>query len=416
MGLSEEYYIKLCIRKIEESFSFLNSDGSSQRNLTVLSIRIKEKTGVSISLSTLKRIWKGEFKQIPQKATLDALIAILEYKDWQDFKERNHKKSNKIPSLKFLISIALLLLVGSTLYYIFYRLNDTKTKEPIINGLVQFSAKKTVFKGIPTTVFFKYDISKIEADSFYFVQSWNNNLKEPVEPESNTHSTIYYESGYHRARLIANNTQIAMTPIHIISDGWEPHVYYSNSDLMPINFQDEVFIEDGCLHLDESLLKKKQVDFSKYFYSRIVNSQPFNVHTDNFEIRTKIKLDSLLNSTCPWFELILVNEKHIFMVTVYQKGCEKHTYYKLGEIERFGNSSDLSGLGLDLFEWQEIGISVKNRNAAILINNKTVYKETFKEDFGKLTALIFAFERTGAIDFVRLYNNDGNMVFSDDFD
>jgi len=185
---------------------------------------------------------------------------------------------------------------------------------------------------------------------------------------------------------------------------------------MPINFQNEVFIKEGSLHIDESLLKKKQVDFSKYFFSRIINSQPFNVHTDNFKIEAKMKLDNLLNSTCPWFSLILVNEKQTFMVTVYQKGCEKHAYYKLGEIERFGNSSDLSELGLNLFEWQDIGISVENRNATILINNKTVYKETFKEDFGKLTALIFAFERTGSIDFVRLYNVDGNIIFSDDFD
>jgi hypothetical protein len=415
MAFSDKYYIKHCLRQIEKKFSFETENGSTQRNLILLSQRIEEKTGVKISLSTLKRIWKSEFKQIPQIATLNALAAMLEYNDWQDFKLANKKAVKRFPVFKLIIVFGVSIsIIG--LFLLFRNPGNKEMNKPKINNPIHFTAEKTVYKGVPTTVVFNYDISGVEAENFYFNQSWNGYHKVKIDKESKVYTNIYYESGYHRARILADDSKVAMLPIHILSDGWEPHIYYSYKDKVPIDFKGEDYINKGVLNINESLLRKKHVDFSKGFFLRVSNSQQFDVHTDNFQFETRIKLDSLQNSICPWFNLILVNEKHIFMLTMHKKGCEEHAYYKLGEVERGGKTSDLSALGCNLFEWQNIGIKVKDKHATILINGKPEFEETFNEDFGKLTALIYVFESIGSIDFVRLYNENKNIVFADDFE
>jgi hypothetical protein len=265
-------------------------------------------------------------------------------------------------------------------------------------------------------VIFKYDVSNVEADSFFIQQTWNPNHRMAIDPKGNAFSNIYYESGYHRARLFANDSMIAMHPIHILSNGWEPHVYYSEKDLVPIEFRNESFITEGQLHLSKSLLEKRQVDGSKHFFSRITNSQEFNVSSDNFSIVTRMKVDSVLNNLCPWMNLLIVTEKHIFNVALQNKGCERYASYKLGEIVRNGEDNDLSALGCNVYDWQEIEINVRNKNAEIYINEEVAFQEVFREDFGKIVGLLYIFEGTGSLDYVTLTGADGQTVFEDNFE
>lgn len=89
MTFDEQAYIALCRKQIEHKFAFGNGTGYTQRDLEFLAQHIEEKTGITLSLSTMKRLWKGNFKQSPQIATLNALAAVLDYKDWQEFKLQN---------------------------------------------------------------------------------------------------------------------------------------------------------------------------------------------------------------------------------------------------------------------------------------------------------------------------------------
>jgi transcriptional regulator with XRE-family HTH domain len=418
MAKSELYYIRLCRKQIEIKYSFGNGHGYTQRDLQILSQRIEEKTGIIISLSTLKRFWKNDFKQSPQLATLNALAALLEYNDWQDFKQSNRKKSGILRPRIIGIAIGLLVIIASLATMLLSRSKTevVKARSPKVHGPVYFSAEKTVTTGIPNTVIFSYDVSNVEADSFFIQQSWNDDHKVRIDPNGNTFSSIYYESGYHRAWLIANDSAIGMQPVHILSDGWEPHIYYDGRDLVPINFKNASFITDGQLHLSASLLAERQVDTSRYYFSRISNSQQFNVSSDNFTLTSRIKVDSVMNSLCPWMTMIMVTEKHIFSVSFQKKGCENYASYKLGEITRNGDDNDLSALGRDVFDWQELTIAVSNKNASILINGEPAFQEIYKEDYGDIVGLIYLFEGRGSIDYVRLNNEKGDVVFTDDFE
>src|SRR5215467_2511206 len=87
MNHSEREYITLCKQLIEKKFQLQNVEGSlRQRDLEYLADNIEERSGIKLSLSTLKRLWKKDYDQTPHPSTLQALVSVLGYKDWQEFK------------------------------------------------------------------------------------------------------------------------------------------------------------------------------------------------------------------------------------------------------------------------------------------------------------------------------------------
>jgi len=418
MARTDRQLLDICTSQIEKKFAFGNGEGYTQRDLEVLSRHIEGKTGVLISVSTLKRLWKKNHKQSPQLATLNALVAVLDYADWQAFKEANQNTSYPPRVLVRWLAAAMIVMgIAALIVSLSSESGDGAgdRHNPVkITGPVSFEASKTVTSGIPNTVIFKYDVTNVVADTIFIQQSWNKNHRMGIDRRGHAATSIYYESGFHRARLMANDSVIAMRPIHILSDGWEPHLYYSNAD-PPIDLKGEDFINHGMLHVDREALERRSMDFARGFFSRVSLSQVFNVHSDNFRFATRFKVDSLFGDVCPWVNLLIVTEVNVFSVGLREKGCEKFVSYDLGEITRDGSDNDLSALGCHVYDWQELEIRSDNRHAAIYLNGKLTYEETYKKDFGKIVGFIYIFEGTGSIDYARLRGESGEIVFQDEF-
>jgi len=114
-------------------------------------------------------------------------------------------------------------------------------------------------------------------------------------------------------------------------------------------------------------------------------------------------------------QLTVVTERHIFWVNMQQRGCERYASYKIGEIIREGATTDLSALGVNGYAWQELGITVAERQAEITLNGRTLYRETFHDDFGDIMGLLYIFTGTGSLDQVTLTGPGGDAVFEEDF-
>ena len=90
--------INRCKKIIEHQLGWSNDFVLTKREYDILIEKIFEKTGVLLSLSTIRRIWSDDFKNIPHKITLDALAAFTGYIDWQHFVETQSKnKETKSP-------------------------------------------------------------------------------------------------------------------------------------------------------------------------------------------------------------------------------------------------------------------------------------------------------------------------------
>lgn len=426
MNHPEREYILLCKRLIEEKFHFENGNGSlRQRDLEYLADNIEETSGIKLSLSTLKRLWKKDHEQMPHPSTLDAMVSILGYKTWQDFKLKERepstipvlttqKKKKRVFNPWTILAIGLAIIVLSWL--IGFRTGREDKAKPIIRGPVSFTGNKTVSQGVPNTVIFNYDLRNVEADSFFFQQSWNNMEKVKIDPKGNSYSNIYYYPGFHRAKLIANDSIIKRFRVHITTAGWLPMIRYSTMDNMPVYLKNTHPVSNGALHSTRDDLIASNVNPDKEFLLSYYNTREFeNTSSDNFSLDTRISIDSNNTAACPGFQLVIVCEEHIFFISIVGKGCERNIELKIGEEYRNGINSDLSGFGRDLRKWQRLQVQVINKKATLYLDEQPIYTVSFKNDFGKIVGLSYNFIGTGAVDYVRLKNAE-KLVYADEFD
>ena len=84
--VSDHALVAICMAEVCRRAGFGDPASLIQRDLQFLSDSIESKTGVLISLSTIKRLLNGQFTRLPQIATLDALARFLDFSDWQHFK------------------------------------------------------------------------------------------------------------------------------------------------------------------------------------------------------------------------------------------------------------------------------------------------------------------------------------------
>jgi len=426
MNHSESEYIALCKRLIEEKFQLQNVEGTlRQRDLEYLADSIEENSGIKLSLSTLKRLWKKDYDQTPHPSTLQALVSVLGYKDWQDFKLRQestsatHLTEQRKKHILFFRPWLLLPVMVSALaliWLIAFRPGKVGKTKPVIKGVVTFTGNKTVSHGVPSTIIFNYDVTNVEADSFFFQQAWNDLEKVRIDPRGHYYSNIYYYPGFHKAKLIANDSIIKRFRVHITTDGWLPLVRRTFTDNFPVYIKTNP-VSDGTLHISHKDLASADVNIDKDFLLTYFNVRDFEAtSSDNFSLDTRIKCDSTNATPCPAFQLTVICEEHIFFVTLTGKGCERNISIKMGEVYEDGTSSDLSALGRNLYNWQNLRIQVAQKRATIYLDGRLAHTITFQKDFGKVVGLVYNFEGTGAVDYVKLKNGENKLVLDDEFD
>lgn len=118
-----EIMINKCILEIEKKTNFGESKSWTNRDFENLSLLIEKETKVNVSVSTLKRIWKGEYDSIPQKATLNALANFIGFENWLSYTSQN--TANKITGASkkritnaVLFSIFAVILILYTIFFI----------------------------------------------------------------------------------------------------------------------------------------------------------------------------------------------------------------------------------------------------------------------------------------------------------
>lgn len=423
MEISEEYYHLLCKQRIEEKFQLGNGDQNiRQRDFEYLIDLIEEQSGIRLSISTLKRFWKEEGAQNPHPSTLDGLVSVLGYKDWLEFKIQNagqngteHKRVTS-PILKKPVMIAsvsgILILVTALLLISFSRHDESYFPD---SDQVLFTANKTVSLGVPSTVIFNYDVSTIEADSFFIQQDWNPNHRDRIKQDGNHFSSIYYMPGYHKTKLIANESILKIIPVHIQTDGWMSAAMY-NYDERPVYIRKDED-NDGILSADPDDILNSSMDIERFSLLSFVNIREYGgLSGHDFEFETRLRYKSFLNDPCPAIMTTIHTEVHIYYIPLTLKGCESNIELKLGEVYKSGKENDLSMFGTDVYQWQNIRLKVIDKNAEVYLNGSKVYEQQFEDDFGSIVGLDYRFSGLGEIDYTVLKDPDGKKVYEDTFE
>lgn len=365
---------------------------------------IERESGVLLSLSTIKRLLSND-GQTPQPATLNALVSILNYNSWQDFKIDNsqtiNSRNNRNVPVALIISLSLVVALGG--WFLTSGFGTTpETFKVKVNGPVTFEADQTVLKGVPNTTIFQYDLKNVAADSFFIQQSWNDLGKTPVDQNGKFYSSIYYYPGFHRAKLIANDSIIRRKFVHITTDGWFPVTRYKWEDLVP-TYLDKQFGPDQLIQVTQSDLEVKGVDTKRSSLLTYFNVKDFEgLESNNFNLKTRVRLDDNLNAVCPFIQVMVMAEQHVFTLPIVAKGCEGNIGLKIGEVRLSGRNNDLSAFGCNVFEWQNLQLNVENKHATIMLNGETIRTMDYQEDLGKIVGMGITFSGLGSIEFAHI--------------
>ena len=434
-GTSEQDLVKACLTEILKRNGYDDVSKLAQRDYEHISNAIEAKTTTLISVSTLKRLLHGEFARIPQTATLNAISTYLGYKSWQDFKLSLRPKVvtrvvNEVPvrapiadepkkitpfnRIKQITAISLgALSVIIAVLFIRYAPGNS----PGNYDKATFSAEKTTSNEIPNTVIFHYNIDDVKADSFFIQQSWDVNRRVRIYKNKYTLTDIYYEPGYHLAKLIANDSIIKTVDVSIPSDGWfifaiEPKPR-SNPEYIKPTLS---LVNNGVMALNENDLVANQIDKSKekkYVYTLF--PADLHVKSDNYSFKTRVKMHEVRNNFCPTLMVEVWTQRYFNFFQSTTKGCASEAMAEFGENFMSGKNNDLSALGYDLTEWVDVEWIVKDRHVTLSFNGKVVLETSYKQDVGYLTGIAFISNGLPEIDFVELKGLDGSVVYANDF-
>jgi hypothetical protein len=427
----EHALVNICMAELCKKAGFADSKNMVQRDLVYLSERIESQTGVLISLSTIKRLLNGQFSRVPQIATLDAIAVTAGYQNWQDFKltksqvyVRNGNglaentpvqtgNSNTVFGARAYVWTAFFILATIAFWVIM-----TTGKSSLGNtGKARFSAKKVTGNDIPNTVVFSYNIDSVQADSFFIQQSWDKNRRIRVYKHNYTLTDIYYEPGYHTAKLIANDKIIKTVDVSIPTNRWFFYAKEGIAKGQPKYILPANGFKHGLLRLTTDDLLKNRIDIQKeniflnvYFPSGIENS------SDNFVLKFRIKVDVLKNDPCPYFATEVFCQHYFMFFTSTLKGCASDLFGQFGENVLNGKTSDLSALGSDVKNWQNVEFKVQNRNVSISINNKKIFSSGYHNSCGLITGLGFISNGLCEVDSLNLKTISGKDIYPAGFE
>ena len=428
MNNQQNVLIDECRKLIENQLAWGSSEQWKQRDFEQLSDLICEKTGTRLSLSTLKRIWSCTFTNTPQLATLNALAQYAGMLSWHDFriysKQYNHQDTEpenpikKRNHRKLFIGFSTLLFLLIPVLFIFTK-NIMEKRETIPN-LVKLKPEvafeyKMLADGIPNTVVFSFDLKSVKADSFFFQQTWDYKTRVSIPAKSYNFTSIYYYPGYHTAKLFAGKTQIAEQRVHIKTNGWEGLIYSGSTEVMPTYFKDT--IADGLLYLPlKNLPKTVLSDRQKDYFIRYYNIRNFDgLSGDNFKLTSKIKNDIEHGGlTCQNVTFYLYCESGMIIIPFSMPGCVGNLNLVAGDNFLPGQNNDLSALGINLSNWQNITISSNQKTIRIKTSSKQI-SVPYQKQIGLIKGLMIEFKGTGMVDYLVLEGSTGIKKYTWNF-
>jgi hypothetical protein len=240
-----------------------------------------------------------------------------------------------------------------------------------------------------------------------------------IDKDSHTLTDIYYEPGYHVAKLIANDQVIKTMDVSIPTDKW---FFYAKDKSAGTNSIGYIFpvdsgIKNGSLQLTEEDIVKSGLNMQgENRYIQVYFPTKFEHGSDNFILHCRLKVHQLNNVFCPFFMCEIFCQRNFIFFTSSPKGCASEMTAQFGENFLSGKTNDLSAIATNINEWQDVVITVQNKRAKVWINDKEVFSTQYNQSAGLITGLGFISSGLPEVDFVSLRTLDGRNIYSNDFE
>jgi hypothetical protein len=404
------------------------SDQWSNYDFEKLADAVAEKTGVTLSVSTLKRVFgRVNYQSDPSVTTLNTLARFVGFEDWRTFInspqeepiaettgvaktviERPKPVSTKtFRFLKIAALTVVLLLVGLMI------VNFNSRKHKYNPADFSFSSKTVLTEGLPNSVIFDYEASAADdKDSIFISQMWDLRRKVSVNKNDKHYSCIYYYPGYFRAKLMIGNEIIREHDVQIKTDGWLAAIE-ADWGIEPFYFNTADIVRGNEIVIDEPLLKKTNIDLRPEPPGiRLFNQKDIhNIRTDNFTFETEVKTDFASGANaCQRVEILLQAKNDILSLLMVNPACIGDVYIYAYGSGTSSDKEDLSGLGCNLHEWAKLKIVCKDKHIRFSINDKQIYTTEIKNPPAEIVGVQYRFKGVGAVRNTRLSGSGNEEV------
>jgi hypothetical protein len=448
-----------CLRLIEKELGWGDSANWGNYDFSKLSDLIQSKTGVLLSVTTLKRLWgKLKYDNLPSTTTLNTLARFLDYPDWREFSQRDNSpvdkdsqsannsqseiksksanknepvnkskseiksqhrietrsmaydepinifRSRKSRNLKrFTVAGLLAFLVIIALVSL------TTKKKPIIpfapdSTQFEFKADKIVGEGVPNSVVFTYDASEANTDSVYIVQSWDISRKTLVSRNGTHHSAIYYYPGYFRTRLIADGAIVKSHDLQITSGGW---LCLAEQEPSPLYFKKEQYLKEDRVEIDSNALKS----FGLSLHPKPPRIRFFNqgdmgdLMNDNFVFETSLK-NTFKDGTgvCQKVQVLIQCKNDIIIIPLSARACIGDLNLTAAGVGVNSKEADLSKFGCDLDQWTRLKVVTVNAKMTFYVNDVKAYSLKFPNPPTGIVGVQYRFNGLGAVKDTRFFS------------
>ncbi len=420
MSVDEAHFLELCKTQIENKLQWGPVAHWHNEEFEDLSADILDKTGISLSHTTLKRLWgRVKYDHLPTTTTLNALASYLGYENWRGFKQSSDPKKSRrtdpaSKAKKRTVRLRWIVLPALASVLVIWLFVTTREVTVYDNSSMEFSGKY-VSKGLPNTVIFSFDVSKIDGKEFFIQQSWDKTKRVSISPDQQNASTTYYLPGYFDAKLIADEVVLKETGIFIETEGWMATV---NREPVPEYVLEKDFIRTGgTMKLSDDKFETLSGLPDTFIQGFHYYSRSFDIGGDAFTLEASVK-NGFQSGTamCGFTNIIMQFTDGVIILPLSIPGCVGELSLLLFDQYFDGKKEDLSAFGCEISGWQKVKLKSGDKKVVIHINDRLVREVTFHDDPGKLAGMRFNFLGAGEVDYVRLLDDAGSLVFNENFD
>ena len=426
-GGPEDQALRHCLRQIEAKAGRGPGEEWSTADFERLGEQIAEATGVSLSVTTLKRVWgRVKYVSAPTETTLNALAVFAGYASWRDCRNAVPPAAETEPpaapvtapapsarprSRGWLVGAGLAAVLAGVLVFF-----QNHAAPPPLNPEDFSFSSRPVTRGIPNSVVFRYDASASPTDSVFIQQSWDPRRRQAVPRNGHEFTSMYYYPGFFKAKLLVGGRVVREHGLLVPSDGWMVAV---RQEPVPVYFEAQRTVRDGVLHLPVAAIGGRNVPMQPQpptvLYTNVRDLK--GLRNDNFTFETRFKSDFRTGSAaCQNMTLDLMCEEDMIFIPLSAKGCVANLELYLAGHQVKAAQADLSGLGFAPDQWVTLRCQVRNRRMQLFVDGRMAYEATFLNKPARLVGVGYEFEGTGSVDYVRFSRPGGEVVYEDTFD
>ncbi|MCK4990214.1 MAG: hypothetical protein KAS29_06995 [Bacteroidales bacterium] len=421
--MNEQQHIERCIELMEQDLEWGPSSEWTTYNFDKLSSYIKEKSKISLSGRTLRRLICDPRNFKPQAATKNALAKYVGYEDWEQFKRSGKQNGNAYTEADtsdlsaeehiflrllrkgwfYLIPVFILIIVLSIVLYpvIVLKLNTMR---------VEFTSNYTTGTA-PQRVTFFYDVSRVNSSNIFINENfYDDGNIIPVNNNRHYFTSDFELPDHYSVKIMAKGERLSCIRIHVISNGWEGVI---NDQY--VGRLDNSYSPGIMTYPTDTVAKYVTGGVDNLLEFR--NIREFGILADNMTLETEIRnLPDSSFSECLESTVQLINLHGRVGFDFVNAGCPNSMLQaEFGDVLLNGEFQDLVAFYQDFSEWRKVTISIHDKRIYVYLEDREIYSVKYSDPLDEVKGIAFKFRGLGEVNYVKLYNSEGTLVYKDNF-